>query len=64
MYVYSRHKCPIQSYIRYDTFSDAIKKYNEFSIDEIKELYIKNKEKIQNNFNIMSYFVFGKRMIA
>lgn len=52
---------PTESKLRMDIFSEGIHNYNKMTMQEVKNFYEKNKDKIEKNFKIMSFFVFGKR---
>ena len=55
---------PTESHIRCDKFCEGIEKYNKMTVEEISNFYEKNKDKIENNFKIISFFVFGTKIVS
>lgn len=55
---------PVESYIRGDKFCEGIEKYNKMTVEEISNFYEKNKDKIENNFKIISFFIWQKNFLT
>lgn len=46
-----------------DSFYECIKKYNQMTVEDIKNMYNSNIDKIENNYNIVSELLFDKKEI-
>jgi len=54
---------PTESYIRFDSFVNAIENYNKLDLNDVTKIYNHNMNNIQNNFNIVSNLVEGNEQI-